>query len=386
MSLKLYKSSSWWYADLVEDGQRKSFNLQVKAEGRRPVSLRERSDADFEASRKAAKKAHDELKRSLADDRNRRRMIQRLRDMEDAGSMLLSELPPFMAAHLESLGRSAAYVQSVKSTVEEFVGALPCKKVEQVNASMVRKWWVGLSGSPRTRNRKKQTIQMTFRELVAGGYLDVSPARGLRSAKMSTEHREPFTDAEIEAMLKVAGDLKPLLIVCMTTALRRSDAASLDWCQVDLKAGWVKVQTQKTNEIAEVPLAPVLREILPPEKSSGPVFPKIAAMRLDRLTKRFAQIRKKAGVSGRKDFHSFRVTWITKALSAGVPMEMVRRVTGHNTVDVVIENYFRPGREHLHQALSILNLYSEPDLKEKVIALVNEASPEQLAAVLAVFD
>ena len=52
-----------------------------------------------------------------------------------------------------------------------------------------------------------------------------------------------------------------------------------------------------------------------------------------------------------KDFHSLRTTWITMALSAGVPMELVRRVTGHSTVNVVLKHYFRPGREVFRQKL-----------------------------------
>jgi integrase len=51
------------------------------------------------------------------------------------------------------------------------------------------------------------------------------------------------------------------------------------------------------------------------------------------------------------DFHSFRVTWITLALAAGVPLELVQRVTGHRTVAVVLKHYFRPGREDFRQAL-----------------------------------
>lgn len=35
-----------------------------------------------------------------------------------------------------------------------------------------------------------------------------------------------------------------------------------------------------------------------------------------------------------RGWHSFRTTFITLALSAGMPIELVRRVTGHTTVDV----------------------------------------------------
>lgn len=51
------------------------------------------------------------------------------------------------------------------------------------------------------------------------------------------------------------------------------------------------------------------------------------------------------------DWHSLRSTWVTLALSAGVPMEIVRRVTGHATVDVVLKHYFKPGRDDMRKAL-----------------------------------
>ncbi|MFC1460981.1 tyrosine-type recombinase/integrase [Verrucomicrobiota bacterium] len=52
-----------------------------------------------------------------------------------------------------------------------------------------------------------------------------------------------------------------------------------------------------------------------------------------------------------RDFHSFRVTWITLALSAGIPLELVQRVTGHKTTEVVLKHYFRPGREDFRQII-----------------------------------
>ncbi len=52
-----------------------------------------------------------------------------------------------------------------------------------------------------------------------------------------------------------------------------------------------------------------------------------------------------------RDFHSFRVTWVTVALTAGVPMELVTKVTGHKTVEIVLKHYFQPGREEFRRAL-----------------------------------
>lgn len=53
-----------------------------------------------------------------------------------------------------------------------------------------------------------------------------------------------------------------------------------------------------------------------------------------------------------RDFHSFRVTWVTLALNAGVPLELVQKVTGHKTTEVVLKHYFRPGREDFRNALN----------------------------------
>jgi integrase len=52
-----------------------------------------------------------------------------------------------------------------------------------------------------------------------------------------------------------------------------------------------------------------------------------------------------------RDFHSFRVTWVTLALTAGVPLELVQKVTGHKTTEIVLKHYFQPGQEAFRQAL-----------------------------------
>ena len=53
-----------------------------------------------------------------------------------------------------------------------------------------------------------------------------------------------------------------------------------------------------------------------------------------------------------RDWHALRATWVTLALTAGVPMELVRRVTGHATVEIVLKHYFRPGREQFKAILA----------------------------------
>ena len=80
------------------------------------------------------------------------------------------------------------------------------------------------------------------------------------------------------------------------------------------------------------------------------------------------------------DFHSFRVTWITLALAAGVPLELVQRVTGHRTVAVVLKHYFRPGREDFRQAIfkampKMLSDGGQKSAKEEMRDIIERATP-----------
>lgn len=50
-------------------------------------------------------------------------------------------------------------------------------------------------------------------------------------------------------------------------------------------------------------------------------------------------------------WHSLRSTWATLALSAGIPVETVKLVTGHGTANTVLKYYYNPQREHLRAVL-----------------------------------
>ncbi len=79
-----------------------------------------------------------------------------------------------------------------------------------------------------------------------------------------------------------------------------------------------------------------------------------------------------------RDFHSFRVTWVTLALTAGVALELVQKVTGHKTTDIVLKHYFQPGREAfrtaLNKAMPALLTYGAEE--EKVVSVAAPLATE----------
>ena len=52
-----------------------------------------------------------------------------------------------------------------------------------------------------------------------------------------------------------------------------------------------------------------------------------------------------------RDFHAMRTSFVTLALRNGTPIELVKRVTGHQTPSIVLEHYFRPNAADFRDTL-----------------------------------
>jgi hypothetical protein len=98
-----------------------------------------------------------------------------------------------------------------------------------------------------------------------------------------------------------------------------------------------------------------------------------------------------------RDWHALRTTFVTLALSAGVPLELVRRITGHSTADIVLKHYFRPDREQFRAALidampdiltgKTTQLTPEEEMKALAKQIANgSATPEDLKRMMALLQ
>jgi integrase len=265
--------------------------------------------------------------------------------------------------------------------------------------------------SSATYNVKLSLLRGLFEKLGSQAGVISNPFSGIPYHELNTIHRQPFTQAELNAILTHCDEmLRPVVLTGMCTAMRRGDCCLLKWESVDLEHGFISVKTSKTGELAEIPLFPLLRaelEKLP--HNNMYCFPQAAEMyktNIHGISWRFQKALKTAGITDTlvarddasqkasvKDFHSLRTTWITMALTAGVPMELVRRVTGHSTVDVVLKHYFRPGRDAFKMALETAmpkmltggGTEEQLDLPKEVLELgkvANALKPEELVEMV----
>jgi integrase len=385
MALELRKDSKWWYGRFEINGHRYCVNLDVEVAGERPASARQPGDRRFENSRGAALLS---LKRHIAEAHSRKTAVRHLEQLyeiksgDTIGSIPLAEMSERWRKTAASSERSPRYVTIVQNLLARFVAFIADRHpkvtaMSQITPAIAREFMAAASKSAksgkevsgRTFNAIAITMRSVFKRLGPDAGLPANPFQSVDSRPQNTAHREPFTVEQLAAVLKVADPLvRPLIITGISTAMRRGDCCMLRWEDVDLEARFIRVKTNKTGETAEIPIFALLRaELEATPRRDEYVFPEAAALyrrNPDEITRLTRAAFEAAGIAPTRtrttgvrrasihDFHSLRTTWITLALTAGIPMELVRRVTGHQTVDVVLKHYFRPGREDFQKTLN----------------------------------
>ncbi len=400
MALEIQRGrSKWWYGRVEISGKRLSKNLGVEIKGAIPPSLAEAGDVAFERSRAKAQAALEKLQLDMKRRSSAEELVQTLHEIR-TGARIESISLSDMVSKWKGLPRrrplSDSYVAQAQSLIVrfvEFVGRADraAKDMTHVRATTARAFMKAEEErgvTPKTYNNHLIFLRALFAALRKEAGLAENPFDGIPTRDGETVFRKPFTVDELSLVLAKAREdefIYPLVVTGVCTAMRRGDCCNLLRSSVDLVGGFVTVKTSKTTETVQIPIFPLLRQVLEPamaQPSPRYVFPKLAAQYAanpDHVTDRVRRAMRAAGFfdadgaaddgSARRgevsqerevglrrasvrDFHSFRVTWVTLALTAAVPLEVVQKVTGHRTTTIVMKHYFQPGREDFRRTLA----------------------------------
>jgi integrase len=390
--------SKWFYGRLELDGKPVFKNLNVRIEGKVPRSLKEEGDGAFERSRARAQVALDKLKAGLRDRSNSEELLQKILEIR-TGSRMRSIPLDEMAIRWKALPRrrtlATRHAAQAVADIGRFTSFVARRypavtEMAAVTDSMAHDYISEVESrqlSPKRYNDILKLLRSCFGRLRKEAGIASNPFDDIPTKEPETIHRKPFTAEELTAILnaaKEAPDIYPLLVLAACTAMRLGDCARIDWKHIDLDGGFVDVKASKTKQLVTIPIFPLLRSVLDaqPKRKEGYVFPSLATqyqVAPDHLTDMARRVMEAVGFgdpdeksagggatrgafhqarehgvrrASIRDIQSFRVTWVTLALNAGVPIDLVRKVTGHRTVDVVLTSYHQPGREDYRRELS----------------------------------
>jgi integrase len=311
--------------------------------------------------------------------------------------------PRYAAQCQSTLKRFAVFVNQENKKAEE---------IAHVTRSLARAFMAAESNrgvTAKTWNDILKLLRATFKYLLPAGA--INPFSNLPTRQTETIFRKPYSPEELAAIVDAARTdefIRPILVTGICTAMRRGDCCLLKWNDVNLQRRFITVKTAKTGQTVSIPIFPMLYDELQlaaknKKADDGYIFPEQAQMyqkNPDGITWRVKKMltaagfhddeeslqmanknseKQKADISALpspkrnktdihrgeihvarkkglrrasvRDFHSFRVTWVTLALTAGVPLELVQKVTGHKTTDIVLKHYFQPGQEAFRLAL-----------------------------------
>ena len=401
MSLEMRRGKSkWWYGRVTMNGDDVVKNLGVEIKGAVPPSLKQQGDLPFERSRAKAQAALENLQLDFKKRATSEELVQTIHEIRTGArvsSIPLTEIAPKWKALPRRRPLSPRYVKQAESWTNTFVEFLKenhpaVREMADVQSAMARDYFKceeKRSISPKTHNNTLIFLRSCFEALREDAGIPKNPFAGIPTKEEDTVFRKPFDAEELAAIVEAAKNepfVQPIIITAVCTAMRRGDCCMLLKTAVDLPGRFIRVKTSKTGELVQIPIFPLLHDVLaklqpndtpyvfPEQATKYQVYPDFITDRVRRVMRTAGffdpedaaneEERKKArgdihqarenGLrkASIRDFHSFRVTWVTLALTAGVPLEIVQKVTGHRTAGIVMKHYFQPGREDFRRTLA----------------------------------
>ncbi len=192
----------------------------------------------------------------------------------------------------------------------------------------------------RTQKRIWSQVKHFLDWIVYEGKLDQNPFRTVRfDRKVRPSPYAVLTDEEVARFLGAEDrELHRVLLFCLLTGMRSGEAVGLLREDLQRKGnlGWFalvrpnEVRELKTDAASrQVPLHPVLQDLLPRLPSEGRLFPDLT---VNIVTKRFSELwdrleLKRPGLV----FHSTRKWFITQCERTGVPEHFTASLVGHKS-------------------------------------------------------
>lgn len=274
--VKKYKKHFYGY--FKRGGVRQKPVKLCEVKGKPPASLKMTDQGDLAYERSLAKArammdAHVESVSTDFDNANRLKQIVVLQTGKDDLKTKLSDLSELNKNRLRPKDLSESQIKFQKRVLDEFADFAAKRKVHfvfQVDEELADEYYKSIEHlALHSRRNRICTISGAVKRF--GPYQERSPfAHALDVIKTSTRHTkqdqyEPFTNAQLKKILEFVrtdNTLRYLTTCCAYTGLRISDACTLRWWEVDLKAGILARRTIKTGEMVYPPIHPALRKEL----------------------------------------------------------------------------------------------------------------------------
>ena len=258
-----------------------------------------------------------------------------------------------------------------------------------VRAVEVESWLKSLNRAPGTRSKIRNVMSLLFNHGRRHEICDHNPIQWVRQSAKRRTAPDILTSSEVQSLLaNLRGRERTLVLLAVTTGLRRSELFALKWKDVDFHAkqihvtrsivqnvvGLCKTESSQKPVPAHNDLVEALREWhgqTPYQSSESWVFaspvnqgrwPYLAQQIMRR---HILPVARKLGITKRIGWHTFRHTYSTLLRSTGAELKIMQELLRHSTIRVTLDTYTQAvtAEKRSAQAAVVALLFPEKTLE-----------------------
>jgi integrase len=294
-----------------------------------------------------------------------------------------------------------ANIRTTKNTLLRLRSNFPDlqnRKLGELNAWLVEKWRAArlkAGAKPTTVNRDLDDLRSALAKAVAWKLLEAHPLADVKRSRTDNNATVRFLDDDEEKRLRDALDareeriraerdranawrvergyptlrdlraltfadqLKPMVLICINTGVRRGELFSLEWRDVDLQRAMLTVrgQSAKSGRTRHIPLNTEALAVLQGWRAQraepdGLIFSGRNGDRLDNVRKAWLAVLAAAKIRNFR-WHDMRHHFASRLVMAGVDLNTVRELLGHASYQMTLR-YAHLAPEHKAAAVAKL--------------------------------
>ena len=232
-----------------------------------------------------------------------------------------------------------------------------------VRAVEVESWLKSLNRAPGTRSKIRNVMSLLFNHGRRHEICDHNPIQWVRQSAKRRTAPDILTSSEVQSLLaNLRGRERTLVLLAVTTGLRRSELFALKWKDVDFQAkqihvtrsivqnvvGICKTETSQKPVPANDNLVKALREWhrqTPYQSSESWVFAspvnqgRWPFLAQEIIRHHIIPVARKLGITKRIGWHTFRHTYSTLLRSTGAELKIMQELLRHSTIRVTLDTY-----------------------------------------------
>jgi integrase len=258
-----------------------------------------------------------------------------------------------------------------------------------VRAVEVESWLKSLNRAPGTRSKIRNVMSLLFNHGRRHEICDHNPIQWVRQSAKRRTAPDILTSSEVQSLLaNLRGRERTLVLLAVTTGLRRSELFALKWKDVDFQAkqihvtrsivqnvvGLCKTESSQKPVPAHHDLVEALREWYgqtPYQSSESWVFASpVNQGRWPYLAQQIMRhhilpVARKLGITKRIGWHTFRHTYSTLLRSTGAELKIMQELLRHSTIRVTLDTYTQAvtAEKRTAQAAVVALLFPEKTLE-----------------------